>query len=243
MTARSDGAFGDAELRLLSTVAASMGTALENARLFDETQRLLKETESRNAELAIINAVQQSLVGEMTLDGVYEAVGEKLRAMFPHDSLGIRILDPDGKLFRFVYQVVAGERVQPPPQAPVGMAAHVLATRRTLLVNEDMEAALRRYKGGAIMPGRTGLPKCQLTVPLAVGDRVLGVLTLSNYREERAISGADVRLLETLAASTSVALENARLFDETQEALEQQRATADGRSANRASGCSPATRW
>ncbi len=163
----------------------------------------------------------------MTLDGVYEAVGEKLRAMFPHDSLGIRILDPDGKLFRFVYQVVAGERVQPPPQAPVGMAAHVLATRRTLLVNEDMEAALRRYKGGAIMPGRTGLPKCQLTVPLAVGDRVLGVLTLSNYREERAISGADVRLLETLAASTSVALENARLFDETQEALEQQRATAD----------------
>jgi GAF domain-containing protein/DNA-binding response OmpR family regulator len=222
-----DGAFGDAELRLLSTVAASMGTALENARLFDETQRLLKETESRNAELAIINAVQQSLVGEMTLDGVYEAVGEKLRAMFPHDSLGIRILDPDGKLFRFVYQVVAGERVQPPPQAPVGMAAHVLATRRTLLVNEDMEAALRRYKGGAIMPGRTGLPKCQLTVPLAVGDRVLGVLTLSNYREERAISDADVRLLETLAASTSVALENARLFDETQEALEQQRATAD----------------
>ena len=39
-------AFGEAEVRLLTTVAASMGVALENARLFDETQRLLKETSS-----------------------------------------------------------------------------------------------------------------------------------------------------------------------------------------------------
>jgi len=214
-------AYGDSDARLLATVAASTGVALENARLFDETQRLLKETESRNAELAIINAVQQSLVGQLTMDGVYEAVGEKLRSTFPHDSLGIRILEPGGKLFRFVYQVVAGERVQPPPQAPVGMAAHVLATGRALLVNEDMEAALRQYGGGAVMPGRKGLPKCQLTVPLAVGDRMLGVLTLSNYRDERAISDADVRLLETLAASTSVALENARLFGETQRLLKE----------------------
>ena len=48
-------------MRLLTTIAASLGTALENARLFDETQRLLKETEERNAELAIINSVQAGL--------------------------------------------------------------------------------------------------------------------------------------------------------------------------------------
>ncbi len=42
-----DNAYGDADVRLLSTVGASMGVALENARLFDETQRLLKETEQR----------------------------------------------------------------------------------------------------------------------------------------------------------------------------------------------------
>ena len=52
-------AFGEAEVRLLETVAASMGVALENARLFDETQRLLKETEQRAAELAVINSIQQ----------------------------------------------------------------------------------------------------------------------------------------------------------------------------------------
>jgi GAF domain-containing protein len=46
-------------VRLLETLANSMSVALENARLFDETQRLLKETEQRAAELAIINSVQE----------------------------------------------------------------------------------------------------------------------------------------------------------------------------------------
>ena len=41
--------------RLLATLASSMGVALENARLFGETKRLLTETDERAAELAIIN--------------------------------------------------------------------------------------------------------------------------------------------------------------------------------------------
>ena len=43
-----------------------MGVALENARLFDETQRLLKETEQRNAELAVINSIQQGMPASST---------------------------------------------------------------------------------------------------------------------------------------------------------------------------------
>ena len=45
-------AYGDADARLLSTLASSMGVALENARLFDETSRLLDETNERAAELS-----------------------------------------------------------------------------------------------------------------------------------------------------------------------------------------------
>ncbi len=61
-----ENAFGESEVRLVGTIAASMGVALENARLFDETQRLLKETEARNAELAVINSIQQGMAEEMT---------------------------------------------------------------------------------------------------------------------------------------------------------------------------------
>jgi GAF domain-containing protein len=57
-----ESAFDEAAVRLLQTVTGSMGAALENARLFDEIQRLLKETERRNAELAVISGIQQGLV-------------------------------------------------------------------------------------------------------------------------------------------------------------------------------------
>ena len=56
---RSQNAFSEADVRLLSTLAASLSVALENARLFDETKRLLTETDERAAELAIINSVQE----------------------------------------------------------------------------------------------------------------------------------------------------------------------------------------
>src|ERR1700712_3297767 len=82
-------AFSDAEVRLIATVAASTGVALENARLFAETQRLLKETERRNAELAVINSIQQGLASNLALQGVIELVGDKLREVFATGDLMI----------------------------------------------------------------------------------------------------------------------------------------------------------
>ena len=61
-----ENAFGDDDVRLLTTVCTAMGMALQSARLFDETQRLLKETEQRNAEMAVINSIQQGIAGELT---------------------------------------------------------------------------------------------------------------------------------------------------------------------------------
>ncbi len=72
-------AFDDADFRLLTTLASSLSVAFENARLFNETQRLLKITEERNAELAIINSVQAALAAELNIQGIYDAVGDKIR--------------------------------------------------------------------------------------------------------------------------------------------------------------------
>src|SRR5207248_11228911 len=77
-----ENAYGESELRLLTTIAASLGTALENARLFDETQRLLKETEQRAAELAVINRIQEGMAAELDFQAIVDLVGDKLREVF-----------------------------------------------------------------------------------------------------------------------------------------------------------------
>src|SRR6185312_16899732 len=78
-----ENAFSDSHVRLLQTVVSAMSVALENARLFDETTRLLKETEQRTAELAVINSVQDGLVREMNMAAIYELVGNRLCDLFP----------------------------------------------------------------------------------------------------------------------------------------------------------------
>ena len=217
-----ENAYGESEVRLLSTVAASMGVALENARLFDETQRLLKETEQRAAELAIINAVQQALAGELNLQGVYDVVGEKLGEVFRDSFVGIRIYDPDTDVVTYPYGFYDGRKhiVPPEPLGDRGLGPHVIRTGETLVINENSEEVSNRY-GSYMLVDDVREPKSQLLVPLQVGDRVRGLIQLSNVHREHAYAESDVRLLQTLAGSMGVALENARLFDETQRLLKE----------------------
>ncbi len=215
-----ESAFGDAEVRLLSTVAASMGVALENARLFDETQHLLKETEQRNAELAIINSVQAALAAELNIQGIYDAVGDKIREIFDQADIGIRIYDPNTDLIHFPYFFKDGKRLDIPsePLGDAGISAHVLRTRETLVINENMPQAIVKYGSRVLGPA---LEKSSVFVPLIVGDRARGLLNLLDMHREHAFGDSEVRLLQTLANSMSVALENARLFDETQRLLKE----------------------
>jgi PAS domain S-box-containing protein len=211
--------FNKSDVRLLSTLAASLGTALENARLFDETQRLLKETEQRNAELAIINSVQAALAAELDIQGIYDVVGDKIQEIFHTCNVDIRIFDPKTNIISFPYLYENGQRfnLEQMSLPEKGFAAHVIRSRETLVINENMKQAMDLY-GSYILPG-TLEDKSNVWVPIVVGDQARGLVCLSDYEHENAFSDSDVRLLQTLVNSMSVALQNARLFNETQRLL------------------------
>ena len=68
-------AFGEDDLRLLTTLAGSLSVALDNARLVHETRQ-------RVAELATVNSVGQALSSQLDLDALIELVGEQVRETF-----------------------------------------------------------------------------------------------------------------------------------------------------------------
>ncbi len=214
--ARPD-AYTESDERVLRTVASSMGVALENARLFGETKRLLTETDERAAELAIINSVQQGLAANLDIDGMYELVGDKIREIFDAQVVDIGIVDDAENRIHFPYTIERGVRFPDAPMPIGGMRAHVLETHEPLLVNRDMVNVAARHGQTVVLQGEP--PKSVLFAPLVVGDEARGVISLQNLDREDAFSDSDVRLLSTLAASLSVALENARLFDETRRLL------------------------
>src|SRR5438477_8067876 len=161
-----ENAFSESDVRLLQTLANSMSVALENARLFDETQRLFRESEQRAAELAIINSVQQALTGELSLQGVYDAVGDKIREVFRDAFVGIRIYDAKTDLVEYPYTYYDGKRhdIAPGPLGDKGFGAHVIHTGETLVVNEDAAGASARF--GSYMMVDAPMSKSELFVPL-----------------------------------------------------------------------------
>ena len=160
-----------------------MGVALENARLFDETQRLLKETEQRNAELAIINSVQAALAAELNIQGIYDAVGDKIREIFHNADMNIRIFDPKLQLLHYPYTYENGKRltIDSAPLPEMGFAAHVLRTRETLVINEGIEEATKKY-GSFTIPGTLD-EKSALFVPLVSGDQARGLINLFDMEQ------------------------------------------------------------
>ena len=88
-----ENAYGDAEVRLLSTIASSVGVALESALLFEETERLLRETEQRAGELEVINSIQQGISAELEFQAIIDLVGDKLRAVLARDIITIELFD------------------------------------------------------------------------------------------------------------------------------------------------------
>jgi PAS domain S-box-containing protein len=199
-------AYGESELRLLTTIAASLGTALENARLFEETQQ-------RNHELAVINQVGQALVGQLDPQGIYELVGEELRQIFDAQVVAIISYDRQTDLTYWRYSIEKGQRQNIPPQAPGGFSGHILRTRQPLLITRDLEERASELDS-AIVSGEA--PKSYLGVPLIAGGEATGVISLQNIDREEAFDENDLRLISTLALNMGVALENARLYQETQ---------------------------
>ncbi|MBC7879630.1 MAG: GAF domain-containing protein [Anaerolineales bacterium] len=215
-----ENAYGESELRLLTTIAASLGTALENARLFDETQRLLKITEERNAELAIINSVQAALAAKLDMQGIYDAVGDKIREIFDAQKVMIVTYDKSSNMMSYPYLTEKGMRLTSEPLLldGTGVMDYVISEKRSIMINSDIRERTMELTGGeSVLVGQEQSSKSRLDVPIIIGEEARGGISLQNVDRENAFSESDMRLLQTLANSMSVALENARLFDETQQ--------------------------
>jgi len=101
-------AFGESDQQLLETLAGSLSVALENARLVHETRQ-------RNAELALINGVQDAIAGELDTQAIYEAVGDRIRDVFDAHTMTIGTLDDASGLLNYPYIIERGERLEADP--------------------------------------------------------------------------------------------------------------------------------
>src|SRR4029078_1389523 len=137
-------AYSEADERLLSTIASSMGVALENARLFDETKRLLAETEQRSAQLALINEIGGAVAKQLDFDAIIELVGGRLAEIVGSPDVLIGLYDEAVNEIQFVFELDTGQRAEagrrPPVKLGTGLTSIVLLSKKTLRLRPGEEA-------------------------------------------------------------------------------------------------------
>src|SRR5262249_12721302 len=123
--------FTESDVRLLATLAGSLSVALENARLVHETRQ-------RNAELALINSVQEALAGELEMQAIYDVVGDKIQEIFDAQVVDIGIFDFDAGLTHYPYVIERDVRFpyESVPTSNSSTAPLLLETKAPVLIND-----------------------------------------------------------------------------------------------------------
>ena len=210
-------AYGEADLRVLTTIAATMGVALENARLFDETQR-------RERESTALSEVGRDLSSTLDLATVMDRIASHARELLAAQSSAIFLPDSESGKFRaFVAlgdlaEALAATTIEPGQ----GIVGSLLRSGQAEFINNS-----------AADPRAVQIPDTHMrsderlmVVPLLAGEAVLGAMAV--WRSGGSpFEARDLAFLEGLSRQATIALQNARLFDETKEALERQTATAE----------------
>lgn len=198
--------FEPQELRVALAIGNQVSVAIEN-------WTLNRAAERREEELKTLHRVGEALRATFDMNAQIEIFRRELKGLMGGTNFGLDLQDaPEGPL-----EVVVPFEDGEPQGANRGGPANSLAqfvkrTRQPLLVENDVQGALRRY-GLAPLDPRI---KTWCGVPLHFSDGSMGVLGLADMEREYAVTKAQFELVQVLAEEAAVAVENARVFKKEQ---------------------------
>jgi signal transduction histidine kinase/CheY-like chemotaxis protein len=202
----AEGVYGKADLELFSAIAAQLAVGVRNAQLFEEAER-------RTREAAILADVGRDLTSSLDLDTVLARITANVALLLTLDNVAI-FLDRDGDgMFRTVsnlgsyqepFQAVTLERGK-------GILGSILATARAEIVNDTFADPRALH-----IPGTPTSAKGEklMAVPLFSKDRVIGTMAVWRKEDQPAFEEADLAFLVGIGGQASIAIRNARLYQE-----------------------------
>jgi signal transduction histidine kinase len=203
--------FTENQFRILSDISVLAATSMENANLFNETK-------IRERQLTVLNDISRQLVAaELDVEKLLELIMHSAVDILEAEagSLLLTTTDGSGDLeFRVVIggsgEDLLGTRVP----AGQGIVGQVVQSVEPKIVNDTSKNPEQQAKVSDDF-----ISHALLAVPLIAKDEVIGVLEVINKKNKLPFLNEDAELLTTFAGQAAVAIENARLFELTDQQL------------------------
>ena len=199
--------FSPEQVRLAETIASHIAGAIENARLFEETRRAREVADT-------LRAANVALTQSLDLDTILEALLDYLQCLIPYDSATIFLLEDETQL--------AARAVRGYERFTDSSSIRALRIARNMIPRIDQmitEQTSRIIPDTVEDPTWTITPTTHirnwLATPLVIGHKTIGLFSLDKA-EPNFFTDEHRRQAEALAAQAAIAIQNARLFAETQ---------------------------
>ncbi len=202
--------YTEEDLSLAQTFADQAAVALENARLFEETER-------RRRESSALGGVSQILAQSLHSGNVARRIVDCVRDLMGLLAASAYTVDPESGMLEEIACAGRSPFQDRPPQHRRGIGAIGLAVaeRRAVVSNDVLTDPRLRYSEEARAVIERSRMRSVLAVPLIVKDQVIGALGLVDTAG-RVFTTDDVQLAQAFADQAAVALENARLYAEAE---------------------------
>ncbi len=203
-------AYGETEERLLNLIADQVAVAVDNARLYMATR-------SRADELALLNEIGTSLTSQLDFSIVVREALSRIYRLFQASEVALLQVDSWSGELRFV-QVLSETSFDEYPlhaQPGEGFAGWVLRYRQPVLSSNARDDA----RFSPAVDQHTPLPPQGLmAVPLCTPEQMIGVLEVARHQGDT-FTGSHLHTLQGIASMMTIALVNARLYNEIKNLL------------------------
>ena len=185
-------------------------TAIMNAKHYSETR-------IRAEEMAILYEISLAIAADVGLERTTLTVFQQLKKVLPIDLFFLALHEPTEKLVSFFMYQKDGERIEIEPfnlMWKPSLTRYVIEKRETIFIS-DFKAEDAEIKEDEIIrvPGFDN--RTILGIPLIQRGEVIGVLSVQSAQPD-AYDPVQIRLVETIAQQTSIAIDNAKLFEKMQ---------------------------
>ena len=198
-----DEEFKPFELDFLNSLAQQAAVAIENARLFEAEQKSRKRAET-------LREVTAALTTSIELETLYEIILDSATKLVPFDSASIEILN-DGFLKIVSSRNLKGNKTCVGKQYPFDTTkwGGLEIIREPIIIpNVQEDERFEKLEETDYIRGWMG-------VPMIIQDRLIGFLNFDSATENF-FTSEHTALAQTFGNQVSIAIENARLFEEEQ---------------------------
>jgi formate hydrogenlyase transcriptional activator len=213
----------DAEdLKLMSTVAAHVAVAVENALNFEEARSYQQLLTRERDRLRLLLQVNNSVISHLELTDLFQAVSSALRDCFHHEYTGLWLFEENSPRLRCVgmdFPTHRGfiEKIQSLDLTPAEVEE--VRSRSPRLINRKEIAQLPPKFAS---PAQAENIHSAVIIPLVLGSKPLGILTLGSTGESM-FAQEELGLLLQVGDQVALAIENALAYEKVAEARNQLR--------------------